>query len=297
MDSSTGAAPGLRERLGSAVFAWVAGPAGPENRARIHGTPGPRWFGPDRPIRTVHGDASMFIGGLRALLLQSLHPLAMAAVEAHSGYRGDPWGRPPAHQHLPRRDHVRDSGPRTAGGRPGSCRARLGARNDPRGRALRRLRSPPSRLGARGRGRELPARPPALRCRAARRHAATTVTSPTPHMWRRPSASSILRAAGRSSSPGSVRTALNCAPRERHARRHASSCCTRRCPGPPAHPMRSSPRTRLAALPRWARTSLDLPRLSGVGEACVTPTGRALTTAIRWAMAPARQASRSAAPG
>ncbi|MET8299106.1 oxygenase MpaB family protein, partial [Streptomyces sp. NPDC005180] len=71
----------------------VAGPAGPANRARIHGAPGARWFGPDRPIRTVHGDASMFVGGLRALLLQSLHPLAMAAVAAHSGYRGDPWGR------------------------------------------------------------------------------------------------------------------------------------------------------------------------------------------------------------
>ena len=35
----------------------------------------------------------MFIGGLSALLLQSLHPLAMAGVEQHSGYRGDPWGR------------------------------------------------------------------------------------------------------------------------------------------------------------------------------------------------------------
>lgn len=35
----------------------------------------------------------MFIGGLRALLLQSLHPLAMAAVAGHSGFRGDPWGR------------------------------------------------------------------------------------------------------------------------------------------------------------------------------------------------------------
>jgi uncharacterized protein (DUF2236 family) len=35
----------------------------------------------------------MFIGGLSALLLQSLHPLAMAAVAGHSGYRGDPWGR------------------------------------------------------------------------------------------------------------------------------------------------------------------------------------------------------------
>jgi uncharacterized protein (DUF2236 family) len=35
----------------------------------------------------------MFVGGLRALLLQSLHPLAMAGVAGHSGYRGDPWGR------------------------------------------------------------------------------------------------------------------------------------------------------------------------------------------------------------
>src|SRR3954468_19397097 len=84
---------GLRDRLGSEIFARVAGPDGPRNRARIHGTPGPRWFGPERPIRRVHGDASMFIGGLSALLFQSLHPLAMAAVAAHSGYRGDPWGR------------------------------------------------------------------------------------------------------------------------------------------------------------------------------------------------------------
>ncbi|GHE63961.1 hypothetical protein GCM10017778_55780 [Streptomyces vinaceus] len=35
----------------------------------------------------------MYVGGLAALLLQSLHPLAMAAVWAHSGFRGDPWGR------------------------------------------------------------------------------------------------------------------------------------------------------------------------------------------------------------
>ncbi|MCS0603411.1 DUF2236 domain-containing protein [Streptomyces sp. LP11] len=83
----------VREQLGRALFRRVAGPDGPGNRARIHGTPGPRWFAPDRPIRTVHGDASMFIGGISALLLQSLHPLAMAAVAAHSGFRGDPWGR------------------------------------------------------------------------------------------------------------------------------------------------------------------------------------------------------------
>jgi uncharacterized protein (DUF2236 family) len=83
----------LRQTLGRSLFGMVAGPDGPANRARIHQTPGPRWFGEDRPIRRVHADASMFVGGLRALLLQSLHPLAMAGVAQHSDYRGDPWGR------------------------------------------------------------------------------------------------------------------------------------------------------------------------------------------------------------
>ena len=83
----------MRDGLGQRLFGMVAGPDGPANRARIHDTPGERWFGEDRPIRRVHGDASMFVGGLRALLLQSLHPLAMAGVAEHSDYRGDPWGR------------------------------------------------------------------------------------------------------------------------------------------------------------------------------------------------------------
>jgi uncharacterized protein (DUF2236 family) len=83
----------VRRELGTRLFAMVAGPEGPANRQRIHGTPGTRWFDEDRPIRRVHADASMFVGGLRALLLQSLHPLAMAGVAEHSDYRGDPWGR------------------------------------------------------------------------------------------------------------------------------------------------------------------------------------------------------------
>lgn len=90
---TTSTAGALRERLGGELLARVAGPRSAQVRARIHGTPGPRWFGPDDAIRRVHGDASMFIGGLAALLLQSWHPLAMAAVDAHSGYRSDPWGR------------------------------------------------------------------------------------------------------------------------------------------------------------------------------------------------------------
>lgn len=84
---------GLRERLGEALFLRVAGPDGARHRERIHGTPGPRWFDPASPIGRVHGDASMFVGGIRALLLQTLHPAAMTAVAEHSGYRGDMWGR------------------------------------------------------------------------------------------------------------------------------------------------------------------------------------------------------------
>lgn len=82
-----------QERVGAAIFARVAGEEGPARRDRIHTAEGPRRFGPDSAIQRVHSDASMFVGGMRALLLQSLHPLAMAAVDQHSGYRGDPWGR------------------------------------------------------------------------------------------------------------------------------------------------------------------------------------------------------------
>jgi uncharacterized protein (DUF2236 family) len=82
-----------RRRLGEALFHRVAGDEGPRRRDRIHNTPGPRWFEPGSPIQQVHGDASMFIGGMRAVMLQSLHPKAMRGVAEHSGYRGDMWGR------------------------------------------------------------------------------------------------------------------------------------------------------------------------------------------------------------
>ena len=84
---------GVREKLGKALFLRVAGPDGPQHRDRIHGTPGERWFDPASPIGRVHGDAAMFVGGIRAILLQTLHPAAMTAVAEHSGYRGDMWGR------------------------------------------------------------------------------------------------------------------------------------------------------------------------------------------------------------
>lgn len=83
----------VRSRLGAVLFERVAGPDGPRQRERIHGRPGPRLYDAGSPITRVHGDASMFVGGIRALLLQTLHPAAMRGVAEHSGYRGDMWGR------------------------------------------------------------------------------------------------------------------------------------------------------------------------------------------------------------
>lgn len=82
----------VRGLIAEAVRSRVVGADGADPQAII-GETGPRWFADDRPIRVVHSDASMFIGGLAALLHQSLHPLAMAGVAEHSAYRADPWGR------------------------------------------------------------------------------------------------------------------------------------------------------------------------------------------------------------
>lgn len=51
-------------------------------------------FGPDAVIRRVHGDfTSMMIGGVSALMLQMLHPGALAGVWDHSNFRHDMPGR------------------------------------------------------------------------------------------------------------------------------------------------------------------------------------------------------------
>ena len=55
--------------------------------------PDPGLYGPDSVTWRVHADPMMLVAGLRALLLQAVHPLAMAGVAQHSDFRGDPWGR------------------------------------------------------------------------------------------------------------------------------------------------------------------------------------------------------------
>jgi uncharacterized protein (DUF2236 family) len=51
------------------------------------------FFGPDSVTWRVSTDPSAPVAGLRALLLQALHPLAMAGVDQHSDWREDPVGR------------------------------------------------------------------------------------------------------------------------------------------------------------------------------------------------------------
>jgi uncharacterized protein (DUF2236 family) len=88
-----GAVENVRQAVAEAIRSRVTGPAGQEHAREIFHAEGPRWFSPDRPVWRVHADASIFVGALRALLLQSLHPLAMAGVADHSDFRQDPWGR------------------------------------------------------------------------------------------------------------------------------------------------------------------------------------------------------------
>jgi uncharacterized protein (DUF2236 family) len=78
-------AGGIRRSLGD-------DPGALEDYARPVGDPG--LLGPDSMAWKVHADLpGMLIGGFAALMFQSLHPLAMAGVAAHSRFREDPLGR------------------------------------------------------------------------------------------------------------------------------------------------------------------------------------------------------------
>ena len=50
-------------------------------------------FGPDSAVWEVHGSVATLIGGIRALLLQTAHPAALAGVKSHSRYETDLLGR------------------------------------------------------------------------------------------------------------------------------------------------------------------------------------------------------------
>ncbi|MDJ0380386.1 oxygenase MpaB family protein [Streptomyces sp. G-G2] len=278
---------GLRERIGAGLFTRVAGPAGPANRARIHGAPGPRWFGPERPVRTVHADASMFIGGLTALLLQSLHPLAMAAVAAHSGYRGDPWGR------LQRTSTF-------------LAVTTYGAAEDAQ-RAVDRVRAVHERVrGTTAAGEAYHAADPRLVgwvhvaevdsfLRAHQRFGARPLDAQGCDAYIEDTAR-VARALGAIDPPlnraelaarlASYRPELRATAEAREAARFI----LRRPPLPLAArgPYAVLASNAVSLLPSWARAELGLRRAPRLPEQCVRLSGRALTGTIRWAMSAPR---------
>lgn len=83
----------IRHAIAMRLVSLTSGPGAP--RLNYDTPPGdPGLFGPGAACWHVHGDfMSMMIGGVSALLLQSLHPLAMAGVWDHSTFRQDVIGR------------------------------------------------------------------------------------------------------------------------------------------------------------------------------------------------------------
>lgn len=81
----------LRTRIEASVLDISRPTAGPD-LLQPPGDPG--LFGPDSVCWQVHGDfTSMLIGGVSALLLQMLHPLALSGVWDHSTFQQDMLGR------------------------------------------------------------------------------------------------------------------------------------------------------------------------------------------------------------
>lgn len=82
----------LRDPVVSALTGLFShGPTPLANTLDFPGDPG--LLGPDSVSWRVLGDAAVFVGGIRALVVQSAHAEVVAGVEDHSTYRSDPLGR------------------------------------------------------------------------------------------------------------------------------------------------------------------------------------------------------------
>ena len=82
----------IRSRIENQLMSLTGLSLGQLDLENPKGDPG--LFGPDSISWQVHGDfSSMLIGGISALLLQALHPLALAGVWDHSNFREDMLGR------------------------------------------------------------------------------------------------------------------------------------------------------------------------------------------------------------
>lgn len=82
----------LRQRVVGAATSPFGHAEFPLSRTMTYrGDPG--LFGPGSMTWRVVGDAPVFVGAVRSLLIQAAHPEVVAGVSEHSNYREDPLGR------------------------------------------------------------------------------------------------------------------------------------------------------------------------------------------------------------
>jgi uncharacterized protein (DUF2236 family) len=86
---------GLLDPVRSRLIETLAGRSDvvPEWILRLEDGDDAGYFGPDSAAWVVHGGMPTLVAGIRALLLQALHPGALAGVREFSRYREDPLGR------------------------------------------------------------------------------------------------------------------------------------------------------------------------------------------------------------
>ncbi len=65
----------------------------PDRDLDLPSEPDPGLFGPGSVTWRLHGDPVLIMGGLRALMLQSMHPDVVRGFVQNSGYQQDWWGR------------------------------------------------------------------------------------------------------------------------------------------------------------------------------------------------------------
>ena len=277
-----GAAEVIRGRIGAAIIERIAGPQVTPRRRPARASGGERWFAEDRPIRQVHSDSAMFIGAIRALLLQSLHPLAMAAVAEHSDYHGDPWGR------LQRTGHF--IGVTTFG------------RAEEAQQAIVRVQAIHQRVtGIAPDGRPYAASDPHLltwvhvaEADSFLRAHACFGTQPLDKAGRDGYVADMARIGAELGVPDPPRTEDELAARVRAYRPELAATPEAREAArflllrPPLPVIARAPYGVLAAaavslLPGWARRPLYLPRLPVTETVLVRPAGHAMVRAIRWA--------------
>ena len=273
----------LRGWIADQVRSRVAGPDAARHHGEIHTTATDHWFDEGAVIRRVHADSAMFVGGLRALLLQSLHPLAMAGVAAHSDYRADPWGR------LQRTAYF------LAATTFGSA--------DQAQHAVDRVRAVHARVvGVAPDGRPYRADDPHLLrwvhvaevdsfLTAYARYGGAPISDTEADEYVAQMAV-IARALGIPAPPESTRSLadqLRSFRRELHGTREARDVARYLLVQPPMSLAARAPYGVLAAsavglLPRWARRPLRLPWFPVAETVVVRPAGDAVTRALRWAL-------------